>query len=145
MNIDRQLILLVITAALVFPTIATAKTKASTPDETVRRFYAWYIGRLNAQDLNPLKNRTAALQYLTPEYLNRVPRLTREADADVIICAQDFDPGWEKNVKTEAPSIKGTNATVMVQLVGSDMSVKLKVMLKSVPAGWRINSVECAE
>lgn len=131
--------------ALVSPIIATAETKASTPDDTVRRFYAWYVGRLNAQDLNPLKNRTVALQYLTSEYLKNVPRLTREADADVIICAQDFDPGWEKNVKTEAPSIKGTNATVLVQLVGSDMSVKLKVMLKSVPAGWRINSVECAE
>ena len=145
MNPNRHLILLIVSIALVFPPIASAKTKASTPDDTVRRFYAWYVGRLNARDLSPLKNRTAALQYLTPEYLKKVPRLTREADADVIICAQDFDPGWEKNVKTEAPSVKGPSATVLVQLVGSDMSVKLKVTLKSLAAGWRIDGIECAE
>jgi hypothetical protein len=141
----RLSMLFVIAISLVLPTTSFSST-SNTPDDTVRRFYAWYVGRLNAQDLNPLKNRTVALQYLTPEYLKKVPRLTREADADVIICAQDFDPAWEKNVKTESPSIKGTGATVMVQLVGSEMgSVKLKVTLKSIAAGWRIDGVECAE
>ena len=137
--------MLLITLALVAPTLKAAMMNASTPEDTVQRFYAWYLGRLNKEDLNPLKNRTVALQYLTPEYLRKVPRLTREADADVIICAQDFDSGWEKNVKVDAAAVKGSSASTMVRLAGSDMSVKLKVTLKLIPAGWRIDSVECAE
>ena len=115
------------------------------PEETIQKFYAWYLGRLNKNDMTPLKNRTVALQYLTPEFLKRVPRLIKETDSDVIICAQDFDPLWEKNIKVDPPTITGASATTLVQLIGKEMSVKLSVTLKKIPAGWRINSVECAE
>lgn len=116
------------------------------PDETVRRFYVWYLHRLNVDDLNPLKNRTVALQFLTPEFLRRVPRLVRQMDADVIICAQDFDPAWEKNVRVDTPKIKGNRATSSMQLDGREVgSVKLNVTLKRISSGWRIDAVECGE
>ncbi len=116
------------------------------PGDTAQKFYAWYLGRLNKNDMTPLKNRTVALQYLTPEYLKRVPRLVKETDSDVIICAQDFDPLWEKNIRVDPPTITGASATTLVQLVGKDVgTVKLKVTLKKITAGWRIDSVECAE
>lgn len=117
------------------------------PEDTIQKFYAWYVGRLNKNDMTPLKNRSIALQYLTPEYLKRVPRLTRETNSDVIICAQDFDPQWEKNIRVDPPAINGANATTLVQLVGGQDvgSVKLKLTLKKLAAGWRIDNVECAE
>jgi hypothetical protein len=114
------------------------------PDEIVRQFYGWYIGRLAKDDFKPLKNRTVTLKYLTAQFLARVPRLIKETDADPIICAQDFDPTWTKNLKIGTPTIKGSQATTDLQLVGEQqMQVKLKITLKLTTAGWRIDKVDC--
>src|SRR6185295_17536307 len=105
---------------------------ATNPEDVVRQFYGWYVGRLVKDDFNPLKNRTMSLKYLTPQFLQRIPRLTKQTDADPIICAQDFDPAWAHNIKVDTPSIKGNQATTNVQLDGAttDMTVKLKITLK---------------
>jgi hypothetical protein len=117
---------------------------ADSPDDVVRQFYAWYVGRLVKDDFKPLKNRTVSLKYLTPQFLQRVPRLTKQTDADPIICAQDFDPAWEKNIKVDSPSINGNRATTTVQLDGAaGMHVTLKITLKRTAAGWRIDNVDC--
>ena len=140
----RSLMIAVVMSILVSSSFAFSIQAG--PDEAAQKFYAWYLGRLNKNDMTPLKNRTAALQYLTPEYLKRVPRLVKETGSDVIICAQDFDPQWEKNIKVDPPAVTGASATTLVQLIGKDVgTVKLKVTLKKITAGWRIDSVECAE
>ena len=116
------------------------------PQETVRQFYAWYLQRLNKEDYDPLKNRTMALKYLTPEFLRRIPRLEREMEADVIVCSQDVNPDWEKNFKAELASMRGARATVLLALEGNEADrIKQKVTLQRTRAGWRINSVNCGE
>lgn len=116
------------------------------PQETVRQFYTWYLQRLNKEDYDPLKNRTMALKYLTPEFLRRIPRLEREMEADVIVCSQDVNPDWEKNFKAELTSMRGARATVLLALEGNEADrIKQKVTLQRTRAGWRINSVNCGE
>jgi hypothetical protein len=116
------------------------------PQETVRQFYAWYLQRLNKEDYDPLKNRTVALKYLTPEFLRRIPRLEKELEADVIVCSQDVNPAWEKNFKAELASIRGARATILLALEGNEVeTIKRKVTLQHTRAGWRINSVNCGE
>jgi len=137
--ISLSLMLLLISTSLGRPASAQA------PEATVRGFYTWYLHRLNLNDSNPLKNRTEALKYLTPEFLKKVPHLTRAADADVIICAQDWDKGWEKNVQADAAVVEGSRATTVVHLKGGEMSVNVKVMLKHTTAGWRIDGTTCVE
>ena len=116
------------------------------PQETVRQFYTWYLQRLNKEDYDPLKNRTMALKYLTPEFLRRIPRMEREMEADVIVCSQDVNPAWEKNFKAELASMRGARATVVLALEGNEADrIKQKVTLQRTRAGWRINSVNCGE
>ena len=121
-----------------------APQAAAGPLETVRPFYAWYLHRLNKADYDPLKNRTMALKYLTPEFLRRVPRLEHSLEADVIVCAQDVDPAWEKGFKVDSAIIRGAHATALLALSGDDAdAIKHKVTLKRTRAGWRIDSVDC--
>ena len=116
------------------------------PQETVRQFYTWYLQRLNKEDYDPLKNRTMALKYLTPEFLRRIPRLEREMEADVIVCSQDVNPAWEKSFKAELAGMRGARATVLLALEGNEADrIKQKVTLQRTRAGWRINSVNCGE
>lgn len=125
--------------------ISNQQVAATTnPDDVVRDFYGWYVGRLAKDDSKPLKNRSVALKFLTPKFIGRIPALLKKTDADPIICAQDFDPAWAKNVKIEPPSINGNVATTNVELVGEhEMQVKLKVSLKKTAAGWRIDNIDC--
>jgi hypothetical protein len=123
-----------------------APQRAAGPLEIVRPFYAWYLHRLNKADYDPLKNRTMALKYLTPEFLRRVPRLQHDLEADVIVCAQDVDPAWEKGFKVESATIRGAHATALLALSGDDAAaIKHKVTLKRTRAGWRIDAVDCDE
>ena len=150
--IHRRLILIVV---FVVATVYTASGQTVNaphpatglaPQETVRQFYVWYLQRLNKEDYDPLKNRTMALKYLTPEFLRRIPRLEREMEADVIVCSQDVNPAWEKNFKAELESMRGARATVLLALEGNEADrIKQKVTLQRTRAGWRINSVNCGE
>ena len=139
-------ILVMSNAHFVIAQTARAPRPAAGPEETVRQFYAWYLQRLNKEDYDPLKNRTVALKYLTPQFLRRIPRLERELEADVIVCAQDVNPIWEKNFKAELTNIGGARATVLVALDRNEVdSIKLKLTVKRTRAGWRIDGAECGE
>ena len=139
-TISLSLMLLLISTSLSQPASVDA------PEATVRSFYAWYMHRLNANDSNPLKNRTEALKYLTPEFLKKVPQLTRQADADVIICAQDWDKEWEKNIEVDTPAVEGARATTVVHLKGTEIKEqKVKLKLRHLTAGWRIDGTTCSE
>ena len=131
---------------LLISTSVGRPTCVQSPEAKVHAFYTWYLQRLSLEDHSPLKNRTRALEYLTPEFLKRVPRLTRDMDADVIICAQDWDKEWEKNIQVDAATVEGTRATTVVQLKGSEVgTVKIKVTLKRISAGWRIDGTSCID
>jgi len=121
-----------------------ATRPAAGPEATAREFYAWYLHRLNKEDYDPLKNRTMALKYLTPEFLRRIPGLEKALEADVIVCSQDPDPDWEKNFKVEPANSQGARATIVLALSGNQPdTIKHKVTIKRTRAGWRIDGVDC--
>ena len=141
-TIARALVLLVSVAFLSLP----AHTQQSgTPEDVVRGFYSWYLHQLSLEHGEPLKQKTTALKYLTPQLYANAPRLTRQMDADIFICAQDWDKGWEKNFTVTPPQIKNTSATTTVTLPsGETDKVNINVTLLKTAAGWRINKVACA-
>jgi uncharacterized protein DUF3828 len=134
--------LLVVTALLATP----AQTQqAATPLDVARGFYSWYLHQLTLENVEPLKQKTTALKYLTPQLYANAPRLIRRMDADIFICAQDWDNGWEKNFSVSAPHIKNNSATATVTLPSGETDrIKIDLMLIKTASGWRINKVACA-
>ncbi|HEY6803336.1 MAG TPA: DUF3828 domain-containing protein [Pyrinomonadaceae bacterium] len=140
----KRIALFVFAFILFVVPVSRALAVENSPEDIVRQFYTWYIGRLVKDDFKPLKNRTVSLKYLTPQFIAKVPGLIKKTDADPIICAQDFDASWVKNMKIDPATIQGAKATTNVQLDTTDAnSPKLKITLKQTTAGWRIDSVDC--
>ena len=137
-------LLVVIAAALVFSIAARAQQPA-TPEAVTRGFYSWYLHQLSRENATPLKQKTTALKYLTPQLYANAPRLIRQMDADIFICAQDWDKGWEKNFSVSTPQIKNNSATATVTLPsGETDKIQINVTLIKIASGWRINKVACA-
>lgn len=85
------------------------------------------------------------LKYVTPQLYASAPRLIRQMDADIFICAQDWDNGWEKNFTVSAPQVKNNTATTTVTLPSSETDrIRINLTLLKAASGWRINKVACA-
>jgi hypothetical protein len=123
----------------------SAKTPdASSPESVVQGFYAWYLGRLNKDDWNPLRRRREALKYLDAEFRRKAPRLIRRADADIFICAQDWMKEWEKNFKVAPANVRGAKADAVVTLpVKEGKDIRIKVMLRRERGTWKIEGTDC--
>jgi hypothetical protein len=136
---------IVVSAALALLSIAAPAQQLSTPADVARGFYSWYLHQLSRDNAEPLKQKTTALKYLTPQLYANAPRLTRRMDADIFICAQDWDTGWEKNFTVSTPQIKDRSATATVTLPsGETDKIRINITLIKTAAGWRINKVACA-
>ena len=117
----------------------------ATPQDVARGFYSWYLHQLTLENIIPLKQKTTALKYLTPQLYANAPRLIRRMDADIFICAQDWDKGWEKNFSVSTPQIKNNSATTTVTLPAGEIDrIKIDLTLIKTASGWRINKVACA-
>ena len=128
-----------------FVSMPSQAQQAATPEDVARGFYSWYLHQLALENATPLKQKTTALKYLTPQLYANAPRLTRQMDADIFICAQDWDKGWEKNFTVSTPQVKNNSATTTVTLPsGETDKVNINVTLIKTAAGWRINKVACA-
>ena len=135
----------VLLALIAFASIPARGQQSATPEDAARGFYSWYLHQLSQQNSNPLKQKTTALKYLTPQLYANAPRLIRRMDADIFICAQDWDTGWEKNFTVSTPQIKNSSATETVTLPSGDTDkIKIDLTLIKTAAGWRINKVACA-
>jgi hypothetical protein len=111
----------------------------------VREFYSWYLHQLARENMNPLRQKTTALKYLTPQLYANAPRLIRRMDADIFICAQDWDKDWERNFSVSTPQIKNGTATAAVILPsGETDKIRINVTLIKTASGWRINKLVCA-
>ena len=131
-------------AGAVVVMVAMAQQPAG-PQDVARGFYSWYLHQLTLEHANPLKQKTTALKYMTPQLYTNAPRLIRRMDADIFICAQDWDNGWEKNFTVSTPQIKNSSATATVTLPsGETDKIKIDLTLIKTAAGWRINKVACA-
>ena len=137
-----------ILALVIFAGVLSIPLRAqhpATPEEVARSFYSWYLHQLNRENAEPLKQKTTALKYLTAQLYANAPRLTRRMDADIFICAQDWDQGWEKNFTVSTPAIKNGSATDTVTLPsGETDKVRINVTLIKTASEWRINKVACA-
>jgi hypothetical protein len=120
--------------------------QSATPESVTRGFYSWYLHQLSRENVEPLKQKTTALKYLTPQLYANAPRLIRRMNADIFICAQDWDNGWEKNFTVSTPQIKNGSATATVTLPSGEIDrIRINVTLLKTASGWRINKVACAE
>lgn len=137
--------LLIIVASVAFISLPARAQQAASPEDVTRGFYSWYLHQLSLENATPLKQKTTALKYLTPQLYANAPRLIRRMDADIFICAQDWDKGWEKNFTVGPPEIKNSSATATVTLPSGEMDkVRINVTLIKIASGWRINKVACA-
>ena len=144
-NILRKPFLLVIIGAVALLSIPARAQQSPSPQDVTRGFYSWYLHQLTLENSNPLKQRTAMLKYVTPQLYADAPRLIRRMDADIFICAQDWDNGWEKNFSVSTPEIKNSNATATVTLPsGETDKIRINLTLLKTASGWRINKVACA-
>ena len=135
----------IVLALIAFASIPARAQQPATPEDVARGFYSWYLHQLSQQNATPLKQKTTALKYLTPQLYTNAPRLTRRMDADIFICAQDWDTGWEKNFTVSTPQIKNSSATETVTLPsGETDKIKIDLTLIKTASGWRINKVACA-
>ena len=138
----RTSAILLVIIFLLMPAPAQQPAK---PEDVARGFYSWYLHQLSRENANPLKQRTTMLKYVTPQLYANAPRLIRRMDADIFICAQDWDKGWEKNFSVSTPEVKNGNATTTVTLPsGETDKVQINVTLIKTAPGWRINKVACA-
>jgi hypothetical protein len=132
-------------AGVAFLSVPLRAQQAATPEDVTRGFYSWYLHQLSLENSNPLKQKTTMLKYLTPQLYANAPRLIRNMDADIFICAQDWDKGWEKNFGLTPPRIENGKATTTVTLPsGETDKIKINVSLIKTAPGWRINKVACA-
>ena len=137
--------LIVLMTGLAFLSMPARAQHAATPEDVARGFYSWYLHQLSLENANPLKQKTTALKYLTQQLYANAPRLIRRMDADIFICAQDWDKGWEKNFTVSTPQIKNGSATTTVTLPSGEIDmVKINLTLIKSASGWRINKVACA-
>ena len=136
---------LVIIGAVAFLSVPARAQQTSTPETVVRGFYAWYLHQLTLENSNPLKQKATMLKYLTPQLYANAPRLIRRMDADIFICAQDWDNGWEKNFSVSTPQINNNSATTTVTLPsGETDKIRINITLLKTASGWRINKLACA-
>ena len=135
----------VLLALMAFLSIPARAQQPATPEDVARGFYSWYLHQLSQENANPLKQKTTALKYLTPQLYANAPRLIRRMDADIFICAQDWDTGWEKNFTVSTAQIKNTSATETVTLPsGETDKIRIDLTLLKTASGWRISKVACA-
>jgi hypothetical protein len=143
MQLGRTYVILFVVLGTLF--IPARAQSPSTPEEVARGFYSWYLHQLTLENSNPLKQKTTALKYLTPQLYANAPRLIQRMDADIFICAQDWDNGWEKNFTVSTPQLKNTSAAETVTLpTGETDKIKINLTLIKTASGWRINKVACA-
>jgi hypothetical protein len=141
----RRPFLLVIIGAVTLLSMSARAQQSPSPQDVTRGFYSWYLHQLTLENSNPLKQRAAMLKYVTPQLYANAPRLIRRMDADIFICAQDWDNGWEKNFSVSTPEIKNSNATATVTLPsGETDKIRINVTLLKTASGWRLNKVACA-
>jgi len=135
----------ILITGVAFLSLPARAQQAATPEDVTRGFYSWYLHQLSRENMNPLKQKSTALKYLTPQLYANAPRLIRRMDADIFICAQDWDKGWEKNFSVSTPQIKNASATATVTLPAGEIDkINIDVTLSKTASGWRINKVACA-
>jgi len=107
------LLALLVFAALNVP----ASSQVKGPDAVAKEFYKWYLTELNAERYPIRQNKTQMLRFISGRLGRWVysPAYS-EYGADYFIDAQDWDRTWVNGISATRPVIKGTTATLRIQL-----------------------------
>jgi hypothetical protein len=87
------------------------------PDTVAKDFYKWYLTELNAER-EPVRQSKARLSTFISARLRRwvYSPAYSEYGADYFIDAQDWEQTWVNGISSTRPVIKGTTATLRIQL-----------------------------
>ena len=140
----RYFAVLVLAGIVILPAAVRAQ---SSPEDTLRSFYKWYLHELNAE--RSPRWTSAKVSNVSSTRLRKwfQSKTGREWDADYFIDAQDLDKDWETNVAISKPAITGNRADVEVTLgpktpapnaIGQRV-LKIKMVKES--GGWKIDRV----
>ena len=111
---------------------------AATAEEVVQQFYDWY---LHAGFPQPKRQNTAKFRkYVTQRFFKRA--MAPDVDAVLFIDAQDTDSTWADNFSVSKATMRGQQATVQVNLNGTEMKYKLLVTLRRENGVWKIDNVK---
>ena len=140
------LVALLTATALCSPAQAEpTKTSTSTPEESIRSFYKWYVTALIA-NRDPMKQPAEMKRFATDRLLKEIEKKRKSADglgSDYFLDAQDFDDQWAKKISVSNVDIQGAKATAHVLLDASpEMRRKLAVQLVNEAGSWKIDRVQ---
>ncbi|HUR98644.1 MAG TPA: DUF3828 domain-containing protein [Pyrinomonadaceae bacterium] len=111
----KKRFLLVLLVFSVLHVSAGAQVKA--PEAVAKDFYKWYLTELNAEHEPILQNKKRMLAFISTRLGRWVYSSSySEYGADYFIDAQDWEHSWVNGISATAPVIKGTNATLRIQL-----------------------------
>lgn len=140
----RRILTAMLLAVCVVSPLGEARGQTGqSPDEVVRGFYGWYLGRLEKDDWRPLDNRREALKYLTPGWRAAAPRVSGEQGVNVFVCAQDWVAEWRKSMKFGAAAVRGAKATVRVTWSTGADTQRIDVTLRKAAGAWKIERTAC--
>ena len=122
-----------------------AKASTTTPEESIRSFYGWYVTALVA-NRDPMKQRAEMKRFATDRLLKEIDKMKKGPEGlngDYFLDAQDFDEQWAKKISVSNVKIEGAKATTHVLLDGPDgMRKKLVVQLINDAGSWKIDKVQ---
>ena len=142
-NLNKLVLLILVTAICGFA--VTAQTANSTPETTIKSFYAWYVREISKNKFPLTEQPTKLKKFITVRCYNENKRVydKNEFDADYFIAAQDFDEKWATNVKVSNVKITGNKAVATVILDGKGtFDSKLKLKLIKEREIWKIDVIE---
>ena len=122
-----------------------AQTANSTPEVTIKNFYAWYVREISKNKFPLSQQPTKLKQFITVRCYNENKRAydKNEFDADYFIAAQDYDEKWATNVKVTNVKFVGNRASASVILDGKgNFDSKLKLKLVKEKDVWKIDVIE---
>ncbi len=143
---------------LLFPLLLPAfHARGESPDSEAMRadvvarlteFYAFYChGLTKEQDVT--NNEAKTKPYISARFLKKIREMSSVEgglEADPLVCAQDNDPKWEKNIKVAnvKASADGKTASADVTLTGStkDITVHLHVSLVNEGGVYKVDKVK---
>ena len=141
----RIVALVSVILAVLTTTPARGSTTVNSPEECIRKFYAWYVKNLVA-NRDPMKQRKEIRRFATERLLKEIDKMTKGPDGlngDYFTDAQDFDPLWAKNISISAVERNGDSSKAHVLLKGSQgMQKKLIVHLVAEDGTWKVDKVQ---
>lgn len=140
----RAAVVAIVTCTFAAPGRGEAISTAHGPEHVVREFYAWYVHAVAAQKDPFAGNRAQLKRYATDRLIREIDKMRKGPDGldgDPFLDAQDFDQEWARNITVSNLDIKGTTATVDVQLKGPSVGTRnLQVTLVD-ERGWKVDKV----